>query len=64
MQSIENEILCICCDKLRQLNGGMQRRGWYFVWKENGVDSQLSSTLEKDAVVPQTWDYENIILAN
>lgn len=53
-QSIENEIVCIYCDKLRQLNGGMQRRGWYFVEKRNGVDLQLSSALEKDAVVPQT----------
>lgn len=44
----------------------MQRRGWYFVEKRNGVDLQLSSALEKDAVVPQTWDDENMnfIFAN
>lgn len=49
MQSIENEILCICHDKLRQLDRGMQRGGWYFAQKRNGVDLQLSGI----AVVPQ-----------
>lgn len=66
MQSIENEILCICCEKLTQLNGGMQMEGWYLVEKRNGVDLQLSNALGKDAVVPQTWDDENMnfIFAN